>query len=344
MNNLFLCQRVLGCCMPIALFSGCAASEPPIATPVAAPRDASIARNSGSWMRPNTSKINALLYVSDGASAAIFVYDYKTSELVGKLRGLQHPYGECVDKRGNVWVADLAGQVIVRYPRGGISWTKRLETDGAAVGCSVDPTTGNVAASNVTTASGAGDIRIYAGSGFADYSNEDCYYLEQPGYDHAGNLYVEAYSASYVPYVCELPHGGTSLATVSVSHQIYGPGSVMWDGKYLVLTDELYNNSHSTAIYQTEESPSGNLGVVGTAVMTDTCDGENAEIWQPFVVGTRNTPSNMHQGHVVVGFDTDCPERHRLSFWQYPSGGNPSRAPRSQPKAPDGNVVSLAPR
>jgi hypothetical protein len=283
-----------------------------------------------SWMAPNASRVKELLYVSDDASDDVYVYDYKALKLLGLLKGLRQPYGQCVDAHGNIWITDLTGQQVVEYAHGSIHWKKQLKTQGASVGCSVDPTSGNLAVANVKTTSSGGNIRVFSSSGYHDYSNGACYYLEQPGYDAAGNLYVEAYSSSNVVNVCELPRGGNSLTTVSVSQQIYAPSSVMWDGKYLTLADVNYNDSGSTAIYRTGEDTSGNLTVVGTTVLTDTCDGGNAEVWQPFIVGTQ-----------LVGFDTNCAKRQRISIWTYPTGGDPSKALPDQPRIPEGNAVSI---
>jgi hypothetical protein len=321
--------------------------QPPSGTPGAILQTRAVATGAdrrGSWMLPDATRIKKLLYISDGATNSVFVYKYDTGSFVGQLNGLKKPYGQCVDRGGNVWVTDLVGETIVKYPRGTIHWKEKMQTGGSPVGCSVDPTTGNVAVANVKTAGGGGSIRVFSPSGFKDYSNGECYYLEQPGYDSAGNLYVEAYSASYAVNVCGLPRGGATLAPVSVNQRIFGPGSAMWDGRYFTLTDEFYNDGPSTATYQVEVAPSGALTVVGVTVLTDNCDGNNAEVWQPFIVGKRNTPANRTQGDGLVGFDTDCQQEQRSSLWPYPAGGPPIRRRDHQPAEPEGNAVSIATR
>ncbi len=40
---------------------------------------------------------SALLYVSDWSTNQVFMYDFSTKALVGKLKGFDGPYGECVD-------------------------------------------------------------------------------------------------------------------------------------------------------------------------------------------------------------------------------------------------------
>jgi hypothetical protein len=295
-----------------------------------------------SWMRPSASKIRKLLYISDVATGDVFVYDYRSGELVGTLAGFSRPGAQCIDVKGDIWITDRSAHEVVEYRHGGVTPIKRMQTGGDAGGCWIDPTTGNLAVANQETSSGGGDIRVFTRSGPKKYSNPDCYYLETPAYDAAGNLYVEAYSASYVVYVCELPHLGNALRTISVNQKIYGPGDVVWDGKYLDVSDEFYDGGKTTALYQTEEGSSGALIVVGTTVLTDGCDSGNSWVWQPFIVGTRNPPINTQQGHKLVALNAYCPGGQWFSAWAYPSGGNPIKTPNNQPQEPEGESVSIS--
>jgi hypothetical protein len=294
-----------------------------------------------SWMQSKAAPAKALLYIADGATDDVFVYDYKTSQLVGTLHGMKQPYGMCVDAQGSVWITDLSAGAVVKYPHGKIVQAKRFATDGRAVGCSVDPTSGNLAVANVTTSSGGGSIRVFSSSGHTDYANPQCYTLEQPGYDSQGNLYVEAYSPSNAVVVCELPHGGNALQPIAVDRELTGAGSAMWDGKYITLTEESYQGNSSTAIHQMVATTSGGLQTVGTTVLTDPCH-NSIDIWQPFIVGSKNTPVNTQQGDAVVAFDTSCQARERSKMWAYPASGAPLPDSIFPVKAPDGNAVSLA--
>jgi hypothetical protein len=132
------------------------------------------------------------------------------------------------------------------------------------------------------------------------------------------------------------------LKTVSVDQKIYGPVDVIWDGKYLVISDEFYDGGKTTALYQTKERRSGDLTIVSARVLTDTCDSGNAWVWQPFIVGDRNPPINTEQGHELVALNAYCPKGQWFSTWAYPSGGNPIDTPRNQPQEPEGESVSIS--
>jgi hypothetical protein len=166
-------------------------------------------------MSPDAKRIKKLLYVSDWSSNDVYVYDFKKGTLEGQLSGLNDPYGQCVDKKGNLWVVAFGGSSVSEYARGRTQTVKTLKTDYQPMGCSVDPTTGNLA----VAALHAVDVFVHARGKAHVYQSAVCYPFWAPGYDDAGNLYVEALLygsaeplAGYSdPLACELPHGGTSL-------------------------------------------------------------------------------------------------------------------------------------
>ncbi len=308
-----------------------------------------------SWMTPDAKRAKKLLYVSDWGTEDVFVYDYKTGVLVGTLTNLESPYGQCVDKKGDVWIVSNAGGYIVKYARGGTEPLKKLTTDQQPVGCSVDPTTGNLAVASFSRI----DVFAHDGSAPQVYQSEFCYPFWAPGYDKAGNLYVEALlygstkpfggrSEQYSdPLACELPRGGTSLRPVQFNQfNIYFPGSVMWDGKHLTLTDQDYMAQGETAIHRVTEDASGNLTEVGHTILSDGCNGNEAQVPQPFIVGTKNTPVNTTEGNAVAGPNILCGSNGsvpKFDYWKYPAGGNPTFSLQPAPKQPVGESVSIAP-
>jgi hypothetical protein len=74
--------------------------------------------------------------------------------------------------------------------------------------------------------------------------------------------------------------------------------------------------------------------------LTDNCNGDEADVFQPFIVGTKNTPSNKTQGKVVVGGNLWC--TNRFDYWTYPAGGNPESSLKAAPTEPHGQSVSIA--
>ena len=170
-----------------------------------------------------------------------------------------------------------------------------------------------------------------------------CFPFWAPGYDGAGNLYVEALlygsakplSGYTDPLATELPLGGRSLRGVHLSFGIYYPASVMWDGKHLTLSDQDYLDNKETAINRVSEDASGNLTLIGQTILTDSCDGNDVEVPQPFILGK-----------TVVGGNLRCSyygSKPKFDYWPYPAGGNPTRSLQSPPAKPVGQSVSIGP-
>ncbi|HEY6326958.1 MAG TPA: hypothetical protein VIW73_10665 [Candidatus Cybelea sp.] len=86
--------------------------------------------------------------VSDAENFTVDVYKNfasKSVTRVGRLGDLKYPAGECADRPGNVYVAEFYGQDVVEYAHAGASRIKTLAAPGFPLGCSIDPTTGNLA-------------------------------------------------------------------------------------------------------------------------------------------------------------------------------------------------------
>lgn len=298
-----------------------------------------------SRLNPNAKAIKELLYVSDHHTDDVYVYNFKSGAILGKLTGFHDPYGQCVDSNGDIWIANFSGHSIVEYEHGGTSPIRTLMTDGHAIGCSVAPQ-GDLSVANMSTSDGSGDVEVWenASGSPSSYANaQSCYYLWPPGDDTYGNTFVETTASTYV---CELYYGGSQ--GLMYGNSIFGdykdtinfPGSSMWDGEYLTFTDQEYGGGHSTAIYQTIEMVSGGLIVTGTTVLKDGCHGSDVDIVQPFVVGTANTPVNKKQGSVIIGGNLSC--SHRFDYWSYPAGGDPIKSLKGAPQEPMGASVSIA--
>ena len=299
-----------------AMLAGCSGSQPPVGSPGAIAQASAIAAHADygkSWMLPEA-KGGDLLYVSL-SSGSVEVFDYKTRKQVGTLTGFELPQGQCVDKGGNVWITDLDAKVLVEYAHGATSPLKTLNTTGNPIGCSVS------ASGGIAVALGLGGVEIFKPGSTTGtvYKNHLCGYAWTPGYDLKGNLYFEGKESlrySYKINVCELPAGGTSIQRVSFNQKIGDLGSVMWDGKYLALTD--ITNGAKTYVYQATETPSGDLSEVGTTQLKDAgCP--DTEARQVFIVGSNNTPINKKQGDAILGGNIYC--YNDFDGWSYPSGG-----------------------
>lgn len=295
-----------------------------------------------SWISPDAPKIKELLYVSDWGTDDVFIYNYKNGALSGRLTGFAEPYGQCVDKDGNVWITNLDSNAVVEYAHGGTTPLKTLKGAGHSAGCSIDPTTGNLAVANFDQPAelqiykkAAGAATVYKSAG----CDEDMW---SPGYGKKGNLYVEGSNYS-IATVCEFAHGGKKLLgpVKLLNFQIGLGGGVMWDGTHLTLTDQYYTGQTLTAVYQVSEEESGNLNKTGVTVLTDSQCGGGVRVPQPFVAGNKNTPLNRTQGTAILGGNLQC--LSRFGIWNYPAGGNPHRTLQSPPAQPFGQSLSIAP-
>jgi hypothetical protein len=269
----------------------------------------------------------------------VHVFDFDTRKTVGNLTGFNNPYGDCVDKKGDVFLTTeiKSAGAVLEYSHGGQTPINSFDTDGHPIGCSISPISGDLAVDNGLP-SGGSDVEIWthaSGTPTSYVDEQDCQYLYPPGYDDKGNLFAETTNASSV---CELAAGAQSLTAVTFEGKIGYPGSVMWDGAYITFTDQSYYG-YSTAIYQAALDASGNLRVVNTTVLSS--QGCGADIIQPFIVGKKNTPDNSEQGTVVVGGNQGCDSRSPVWYWRYPQGGGPIKRIRHSLTDVVGQVVSI---
>jgi hypothetical protein len=290
------------------------------------------------WMLPNAKSIKKLLYVAGGDTNAIEVYNYKTGALVGELSGFDQPMGECLDRKGDIWITNWASSSIVEYAHGGKKPLATLDSaDKYGSGCSIDPTNGDLA---VSTFYGTLDVWKNARGTPTNYASTACPFFWGPGYDNKGNLFVESQASSLGPFVCELPHRAKALRAVPFDQRIFYGADVIWDGEYIAFGDQVYHNSEASGMYQAKLDASENLKLVGSTSLLDSCYGFT-DVEKPFVVGAKNTPANHKQGRTVIGSDSTC--RHVVDFWSYPAGGHQSSTLRSQASVPWATVVSVAP-
>ena len=103
---------------------------------------------SSSWMATGTAN-ETLLYISDIGAETVDVFTYPKGAMVGALTGFEEPNGECVDAKGNVWIADTYALEIVEYAHGGTKPIAKLSDANYPVSCSIDPTTNDLAATNL---------------------------------------------------------------------------------------------------------------------------------------------------------------------------------------------------
>lgn len=315
----------LGVCAAIAMLPGCSGSPMPInpsgptqsvAQPGISPQSLlsrSAQRNgtmavhpdhSPSWMAADAKKQD-LLYISDVGTYDVDVYSYPKGKLKGRLTGFGGPEGECVDAKGHVFIANFSLSNILEYAHGGTSPMATLSDPGYyPVGCSVDPTTGNLAVTNLVTTSGVGqgNVVIYkdATGNPKAYGNPVISEMNFCGYDSAGNLFVDGSTSGGAFAFAELSSGGTSLKNVSLNESIGIPGGVQWDGTHVAVGDRATNVIYQFTISGTKGKEAGSAPLTGAA-----------EVNQFWIDGDK-----------VIGSD---PGRPNVGFWNYPAGGSPTK-------------------
>lgn len=354
-------RYALGLCAALALLAGCNGSQPLIdyrAVPQGAaqpgfnnpqlvfPSKAEagfLSHYSGgsSWMA-TTAKRQDLLYVANIGNDHAFVkaYAYPSGKLVGKLPGFTGPlYALCVDRAQNVFVADFYGQDIVEYAHGGTRPIATLTDNGSPSGCSIDPSTGDLAVTNscdgpVGSCYPSGTTLIYRKAQGIPVLYHDSYISQMfyCTYDNAGNLFVNGLvQAFYSDEYDELPKGSSSFTSLSLDKlpKAQGPGGLRWNGKYLVVAPIFDGNV--VYRYAISGSSGARVGVTHLAGVPNLHGVENFWI----------------QSTTLIAPEEGIQEKHsigRVGYFKYPDGGKPLKTLVGSFYFPQATAVSLAAR
>lgn len=268
--------------------------------------------HSASWMAPDAVSRKHLLYVSDASVGDVYALSLPSGRLVGKLTGFSQPLGDCVDGAGDVFIAISQSAQVRVYKHGAKQPFNVLDDKGYyPLGCSVDPTTGNLAVSNIIgngNGSQPGNIAVYAKAKGTPkyYSDPNIYQYGYCSYDQQGNLYIDGITPpSDDPQVAELPKGSKKFQSITLNQSLGGNNisSLLWDGTYLAVSSQ-----DSAVIYQFAIS-----GSTGTKVSSTPLTGssgvnafwiENAKLYAPVYKDS-------------VG---------SVGVYSYPAGGKPSKS------------------
>jgi hypothetical protein len=285
-----------------------------------------VPRSQSSWISPDAASQD-LLYVSDGRT--VTVYSYPQGRLLGTLKHFNDATRMCADKNGNIYVVDDSYYKIFEYAHGG---TKRLATLTSPikepVGCSINPTTGDLAVTSLGFGSSP-PIAIYknARGEPATYSNSTCYQFYFCGYDNKGNLFADGLTgaASGDVGLAELAKGKTTIANVAMNQYISWPGGVQWDGQYVAVGDQ-----NTPVIYQFEIDKERATEVGMTHMGSGARSVKEFWIQDQTLIAPNTIPGRGGKGSKAL-------------LYNYPAGGRTIKKISKGVIAAQGAVVSLRP-
>lgn len=259
-----------------------------------------------------------LLYITDGL---VYVFTYPGTHSIGILT--PHSAGtECADSSGHVFITGNGGYptyngVIFEYAHGGSKPLATLD-DGTSnpYGCSIDPTTGNLAVTDNCPGSGTtqcrGDMAIYLHAKgepkrYVDSAITSYYYC---GYDGSGDLFLDGTDSEGAFRFAELPKGATKFTNITLEVKIEKPGGVEWDGQYVAVGNQ------GNKIYRIDGSGGK---VEGTISLSGPQKLGSLEIQQFWIQGS--TLIGPGHGSATTGYGG----AGFVGFWHYPGGGSPVR-------------------
>ena len=264
-----------------------------------------------------------LMYLS-GLGGKSYVLSYPDGKLVGTID--QTSNGACSDSSGNVFLPGVGG--VSEYAHGATKPIVTLSLPEPGNGCSVDPTTGNLAVALIAN-NGVAVFESASGTATLYPTENEAYYC---GYDNEGNLVVDGFGSSGV-WLAELPAGGDSFSNLNLDQPItYNPGQVQWDGSYVTVEVGANIKKPLNTLAIDRLSLSGSVAHVVSQTKFKGIKNVPEESW--IYGNTILVPLGLHGGAPNIG------------LWAYPKGGrakNVIKKPAGSTANFTGVTVSVAP-
>jgi hypothetical protein len=314
-----LLSRYVICVGFAATFAGCGVASTPT--------------TSATLGRPPAVKVEGsdgdLLYASHSCGG-LCVFSYPRLKPVGSVTIPSGTAGYlCSDTQGNVFVlpASSNGGTIYEYAHGGTTPIATL-SDGASYGgvprgCSVDPTTENLAVTNNGSSNGS-NIAIYVGGSGAPIVYQGGAKLANIGgcgYDDNGNLYIAGEDSGKHFSLAELENGSNSLSYLA-GPQPSSFGHIQWVGGQMYMEDP----GKDPQIYHISIDGS-KFKFVGTTT---------------FQGPKRLGQAWIYKRKIVAPFSTRGAKYSHIGLWRFPAGGTSIKR-RANLGYIQGVTVSVAP-
>jgi hypothetical protein len=323
MSAVRLFYRAVSVGAAVAALAGCAGGQVPGSASGTLP-------SADSWMSP-AARSGDLLYVSD-TNGHVYVYSYPAGERVGTLTGFKGPEGLCSDSAGDVYVVDTPAVAVFKYAHGGTAPLEELHTFGYyPEGCSVDPTSGDLAVADYASNPklGPGAVTIFKGGKGMGKSYQDPSFNQYLfcSYDANGNLYVDGTNAATTQAeLAEMPQGSTSFTDITLDRNVGPyPLGVQWDGKYVAL------QGSTRALYRIDVT-----GSTGKVVKTMRFKGDRSDLVAQFWITGRT---------ILIPYGNARRSVRKVGVWRYPAGGAATKSIHAPRDAAElfGITVSVAP-
>jgi hypothetical protein len=318
MQRLGLGRSILGDCLlsvaaATAMLTGCGGAP------------ATLSPNAVS--APQTSSADLLYVANELAANGVSILTFPQGRPVATITNIGGPQGICSDTSGNVWVSayDTSNHkfYLYKFVHGGTKPIETVRVPGGSWGCTIDPTTGDLA-TWVPFAGSAGEVDVFPG---ARQGKPIVYHTNfEPvagTYDDRGNIFADGIVNSGDFIFEELAKGSKSFAIVRLNKPALNPGSVQWDGKYVVVGNGYL--SEGPVLYRVQVS--GNRGKVVQSVHLQSLTSP-ARFW-------------IQDGNVVAS--QRAYTVRRIGLYAYPAGGKRLDV-FSGFHNPMGMTVSVAPK
>jgi hypothetical protein len=320
MRILGFSRRALMSCAAAAALAGCVTTASPYGGAEAPPGAKVQARTASTASRPVPQR-QALLYLMTDANFA-YVADYPSGKSLHKVSfgGDANATGICSDASGHVFMTAEIKEgnyftgYIYEFAHDGISPIATLEESGyTPTGCSVDPTTGDLAVTNTFDGNCQGSVvAIYPDAEGTpttyDVMGFQC--LTGAAYDDQGDLFVggSGGGSNPPPYeIAELRPGSSDFTSITLSKEITCAtlecgAPVQWNESYLTITKPTADHVSPT-VYRVQVSGSAGT-VVGTTTFHDHFNRFSG------------TGSWVQGNKIILTY-----RANNVALWPYPAGG-----------------------
>jgi len=347
-NGLNLTACALSVCVTATLLAACGGSPPTFSSPSALSRGGGVAEFAARWpvaarfharrlwAVPDIARNPRLLFISDWGARTVDIYSMPDLRLKGQVGNFEFPYGECADRTGFIWVVDQPTRTIAKLSRTGEAVDTLKDGHGDPYSCAVDPTSGNLAVTNLDSpgSGGAGNVVIYVhahGSGTV-ITIPHMYLYTFDGYDTRGYLWVDGYSTTGFFTVASCKASSCSRISLS-GGTIYEAGFMQWaEGQktWYVADGECGGIYNAFCIYPVSRS-----GALGKAItLTDPQGQAVCDMFQGVIT---NGKSPVLVGGVNSRFN--CYGTVGVARWSLPAGGDSTNG-TSDVRQPFGAAIS----